>query len=148
MPPFPPPGVFSHSDNRHLRQHLCLLCVCVCARCLLVPGSSQLQCASATSSLTFHLLSLPAITARVNTHYWQPFSCLPFYFSPLLSPSSVFHLPSTTLMTPSLLPFFLLSSQSLSPVNLPLKGFPIDLMCSLPLQLSLLLLTFLFYLRF
>lgn len=110
-----------------------------------MPLSACILTASATSSLTFHLLSLPAITARVNTHYWQPFSCLPFYFSPLLSPSSVFHLPSTTLRTPSLLTFFLLSSQSLSPVNLPLKGFPIDLMCSLPLQLSLLLLTFLFY---
>lgn len=101
------------------------VCVCVRVRCLLLPVSSQLQCASATSSLTFHLLSLSAITGRVNTYYWQPFCCLSFYFSHLRSPSSAFFLPISTLMIASRLHFSSkFSSISLSPVILPLKSFP------------------------
>lgn len=88
--PLPPPGVFISHDNRHPKWHfvlvVCVWCVCVCL--LSVHCVLPLSCSVPLPPAAWHFLCFlsPAITARINTHSWQPFSPSPFYFNPPLSP--------------------------------------------------------------
>ena len=126
------PHVFMSHDNRQPR------CVCVCV-CVCVCAPSQLQRASATSSLTFPLLSLPGNYSPGKHIQLAAFLSLAFLFQSIAFSFSLFLIPvsdhwrwclSLSLsLSHDTLNFFSLC-QSFSPVNLPLKRLVINLTCS------------------